>query len=99
MNKDTLFNCFFISFNTFSNYIILSVTDPLMPSTHKFFHSTTDGFKGQSINSPVISLTLFDELTEGSDMTTQLNQPITLEIKVLDSNMTNPQCLFWNFTL
>ncbi|XP_033106725.1 cadherin EGF LAG seven-pass G-type receptor 2-like isoform X3 [Anneissia japonica] len=51
------------------------------------------------VNTPVVSLSLFDALANGT-VANPLPDPIIIEFK-LDStlNKTNPQCVFWDFTM
>ncbi|XP_071960078.1 cadherin EGF LAG seven-pass G-type receptor 1-like [Antedon mediterranea] len=51
------------------------------------------------VNTPVVSLTLFDALANGT-VNNPLPDPIIIEFKLnTDVNKTNPQCVFWDFLM
>ena len=62
-------------------------------------HRSAKGSVGQIINSPVISLSLYDHLASESSVH-DLVTPVIFELRTDGgSNQLNPQCIFWNFSL
>ncbi|XP_022101230.1 cadherin EGF LAG seven-pass G-type receptor 2-like [Acanthaster planci] len=82
-----------------ASYIKYNTVGELLPNQSDSSVKPSEGAVGQVINTPVISLSLYDHLaTEGS--TDNLLYPIILEIATLgQANTINPQCVFWDFSL
>ncbi|XP_071817220.1 cadherin EGF LAG seven-pass G-type receptor 2-like isoform X4 [Apostichopus japonicus] len=78
----------FIQYNTIGNFLPNITDDSVRPSKGKV---------GQVINTPVISLTLYDELAD-PPFPSNLTTPIILEMISNDAvNRSGKQCIFWDF--
>ncbi|PIK60094.1 putative cadherin EGF LAG seven-pass G-type receptor 2 isoform X3, partial [Apostichopus japonicus] len=78
----------FIQYNTIGNFLPNITDDSVRASKGKV---------GQVINTPVISLTLYDELAD-PPFPSNLTTPIILEMISNDAvNRSGKQCIFWDF--
>ncbi|XP_071784509.1 cadherin EGF LAG seven-pass G-type receptor 2-like isoform X3 [Asterias amurensis] len=80
-------------------YIKYNTIGHLLPNQSDESVESAKGSVGQIINSPVISLSLYDHLATESSVH-DLVTPVIFELRTDGgSNQLNPQCIFWNFSL